>query len=247
MRLVCILPNDAFQVTAHYHRMPSAASLTDAYYRHWHLIVSSRGEIQVSKAQQHAAVAEGRVFEVLLLHAWLDCAVLSEKHDWCIQDCAASSSFQWEETNSAAGWEELYGWPPDPMWTESNWPPGQPSLQLFQVCIFAPLPSLVFCSCSCPLSTCVFLLPSLQYGMLQIEEQTNTGACSEISSKSKQVHWNGCSPSPIYGSSLSMHVFARLIRMEVADGVAVACALMVELSGCICKSCCCCTAALEPA
>lgn len=50
-----------------------------------------------------------------------------------MQDCDASSSFQWQQDSSAGGWEELYGWPPDPMWTESNWPPDQPSLQLFQV------------------------------------------------------------------------------------------------------------------
>lgn len=37
-------------------------------------------------------------------------------------------------------WEELYDWPPDPMWTESNWPSGQPTLQLFQVIfVFASL------------------------------------------------------------------------------------------------------------
>lgn len=48
------------------------------------------------------------------------------------KDCDASSSFQWQESTAAVGWEQLHGWPPDPMWTESNWPPGQPSLQLFQ-------------------------------------------------------------------------------------------------------------------
>ena len=51
----------------------------------------------------------------------------------CKQDCDASSSFQWQESNNAVAWEELYGWPPDPMWTESNWPSGQPALELFQV------------------------------------------------------------------------------------------------------------------
>ncbi|DBA69331.1 TPA: hypothetical protein ACH3X2_012908 [Trebouxia sp. C0005] len=48
------------------------------------------------------------------------------------KNCDASSSFQWQESTAAAGWEQLHGWPPDPMWTESNWPPGQPSFQLFQ-------------------------------------------------------------------------------------------------------------------
>lgn len=50
-----------------------------------------------------------------------------------MQDCDPSSSFQWQVSNSAEPWEGLYGWPPDPMWTESNWPSGQPALELFQV------------------------------------------------------------------------------------------------------------------
>jgi len=62
-----------------------------------------------------------------------------------MQDCDASSSFQWQESTAAVGWEQLHGWPPDPMWTESNWPPGQPSLQLFQVSLLLLcLQSLLF-------------------------------------------------------------------------------------------------------
>ena len=50
-----------------------------------------------------------------------------------MQDCDASYTFQWQENNDATAWENLYAWPPDPMWTESNWPFGQPAFQLFQV------------------------------------------------------------------------------------------------------------------
>lgn len=31
----------------------------------------------------------------------------------------------------AACRERQYGWPPDPVWTESNWPSGTPALTLF--------------------------------------------------------------------------------------------------------------------
>lgn len=31
----------------------------------------------------------------------------------------------------ARGRERQYSWPPDPLWTESNWPFGQPHLELF--------------------------------------------------------------------------------------------------------------------
>ena len=39
----------------------------------------------------------------------------------------------WRITNATASWEAQYRWPPDPMWTESYWDPGLPSLRLYQV------------------------------------------------------------------------------------------------------------------
>ena len=52
------------------------------------------------------------------------------------KDCdGAATQWQpnWELTDEAAEWEARRGWPPDGRWTESNWPPEQPSLQLYQV------------------------------------------------------------------------------------------------------------------
>ena len=65
----------------------------------------------------------------------------------CMQDCDASSSFQWQESTAAVVWEQLHDWPSDPMWAESNWPPGQPSLQLFQVSLMR----FAFKACCSPL------------------------------------------------------------------------------------------------
>lgn len=39
--------------------------------------------------------------------------------------------FRWRVTDQAKQWEAQYGWPVDPMWTESNWPSGQPSIVLY--------------------------------------------------------------------------------------------------------------------
>ncbi len=52
------------------------------------------------------------------------------------KDCdGAATQWQptWELTHEAAEWERRLGWPPDGRWTESNWPPEQPYLQLYQV------------------------------------------------------------------------------------------------------------------
>ena len=57
------------------------------------------------------------------------------------KDCdGAATQWQpaWELTDEAAQWEKRLGWPPDGRWTESNWPPEQPFLQLYQV-RFSPL------------------------------------------------------------------------------------------------------------
>jgi nicastrin len=38
----------------------------------------------------------------------------------------------WQTTDKAEEWEVEYGWPqPDPMWTESNWPTGVPSVEMY--------------------------------------------------------------------------------------------------------------------
>ena len=43
-------------------------------------------------------------------------------------------AFQWGLSNVSEAWERAHEWPQDPMWTESNWPPGGiPELQLYQV------------------------------------------------------------------------------------------------------------------
>lgn len=49
------------------------------------------------------------------------------------QGCDADGAGQWVETGEADAWERERGWPPDAMWTESNWPAGQPSYVLYQV------------------------------------------------------------------------------------------------------------------
>lgn len=36
----------------------------------------------------------------------------------------------WKVTQAANKWEREYGWPPDPLWTESNWPFSTPHLEL---------------------------------------------------------------------------------------------------------------------
>ncbi len=37
-----------------------------------------------------------------------------------------------DNTSASAAWERSYAWPPDPMWTESNWPPNTPTVNVFQ-------------------------------------------------------------------------------------------------------------------
>lgn len=37
-----------------------------------------------------------------------------------------------DNTSASATWERSYAWPPDPMWTESNWPPNTPTVNVFQ-------------------------------------------------------------------------------------------------------------------
>lgn len=45
-----------------------------------------------------------------------------------------SWEFQWGLSNASRAWEAAHGWPPDPEWTESNWPPaGVPQYRLYQV------------------------------------------------------------------------------------------------------------------
>ncbi|GLC56142.1 hypothetical protein PLESTB_001073200 [Pleodorina starrii] len=42
------------------------------------------------------------------------------------------SYWRWSVNSSAAAWDSTYGWPTDPMWTESNWPAQTPTLTVFQ-------------------------------------------------------------------------------------------------------------------
>lgn len=50
-----------------------------------------------------------------------------------LQDCDVSSIYEWQLSNASAAWEAQHGWPEDPVWTESNWPTGQPYLEIYQV------------------------------------------------------------------------------------------------------------------
>lgn len=72
------------------------------------------------------------------------------------QGCDADGAGQWVETGEADTWERERGWPPDAMWTESNWPAGQPSFVLFQVgtaCVHCPRCCAIqtsACACCAP-------------------------------------------------------------------------------------------------
>jgi nicastrin len=44
---------------------------------------------------------------------------------------ATVNEFRWKVTDAAQMWEEMYGWPNDPVWTESNWPLGVPQLVMY--------------------------------------------------------------------------------------------------------------------
>lgn len=46
-------------------------------------------------------------------------------------NCNNIPTFYWNETNAASEWDEQYSWPPDPMWTESNWPTATPEVKLY--------------------------------------------------------------------------------------------------------------------
>ena len=61
---------------------------------------------------------------------------ITPKDSLCQQGCEEGGAFQWGLSNASEAWEREHRWPQDPMWTESNWPPGGiPELQLYQVCI----------------------------------------------------------------------------------------------------------------
>lgn len=48
--------------------------------------------------------------------------------------CTACEDFwqaTWQLTDAADAWNQQYGWPEDPIWTESDWPLGIPDLQLY--------------------------------------------------------------------------------------------------------------------
>lgn len=53
---------------------------------------------------------------------------------WVLQDCQADHWGTWVTTNASKEWEAELGWPPDDMWTESNWQNGIPGMLVFQVC-----------------------------------------------------------------------------------------------------------------
>lgn len=44
---------------------------------------------------------------------------------------ATLADARWVPSEAAAVWEAAGGWPPDPVWTESNWPYTTPSLTFY--------------------------------------------------------------------------------------------------------------------
>ena len=75
--------------------------------------------------------------QVCYCHALLcHCFCLPTSCVTTCQDCDVESTSQWQQSNTSVAWERRHGWPPDPMWTESNWPLGQPSLDIYQVQCF---------------------------------------------------------------------------------------------------------------
>ncbi|KAK9832610.1 hypothetical protein WJX81_003488 [Elliptochloris bilobata] len=58
--------------------------------------------------------------------------VASHSNRLACQGCGAEGAGRWVETGEADAWARERDWPPDPMWTESNWPAGEPSFALFQ-------------------------------------------------------------------------------------------------------------------
>jgi nicastrin len=47
------------------------------------------------------------------------------------QTCADPWQAVWKLSTAADAWNDRYGWPNDPLWTESDWPLGHPDLQLY--------------------------------------------------------------------------------------------------------------------
>lgn len=52
--------------------------------------------------------------------------------DAAAQGCSWDAWGRWEVTEEADAWERDRGWPPDPMWTESNWPGEGQGFTLYQ-------------------------------------------------------------------------------------------------------------------
>ena len=59
------------------------------------------------------------------------------RHMWLAQEGSCREDaweFQWGISNASRAWEAAHKWPPDPEWTESNWPAGGvPAYRLYQV------------------------------------------------------------------------------------------------------------------
>jgi nicastrin len=49
----------------------------------------------------------------------------------CNGTATNDGTYRWAVNMTSTAWAERYGWPEDPMWTESNWPTGTPFLELF--------------------------------------------------------------------------------------------------------------------
>lgn len=47
------------------------------------------------------------------------------------QSCQDPWQATWQLSTAADAWNQQYNWPPDPIWTESDWPTGIPDLQLY--------------------------------------------------------------------------------------------------------------------
>lgn len=47
------------------------------------------------------------------------------------QSCDDPWQATWKLSTAADAWNEQHSWPPDPIWTESDWPTAVPDLQLY--------------------------------------------------------------------------------------------------------------------
>ena len=113
-------------VASHSNRLACKARNVPCVLSAWHV---PRASLTVTGCNRHrmgGAAGRQPLFYVCVCMQLADMAAHG-------QGCDADGTGQWVETGEADAWERERGWPPDAMWTESNWPAGQPSFVLYQV------------------------------------------------------------------------------------------------------------------